>query len=77
MKPFTASFETIVLRFYLLMLVVIAPFFMGVPMLALLAVPLFFITLLGISFKAPKLTVESNTVTLNTDPNQENNLIAA
>jgi len=51
MKPFEASFDTIVWRYYLMMLVVIVPFFLGVPLLSLLALPIFLISILGISFK--------------------------
>lgn len=36
------------------MTAVIAPFFMGVPMFALLALPIFLSCMLGVSFKKPQ-----------------------
>ncbi len=50
MKMFTLPFDKLILRFYLLMAVVIVPFFMGVPILALLALPVFLSALLGVEF---------------------------
>lgn len=52
MKPFEAKVETIILRYYLLMAVVIIPFFIGLPLLALAALPIFIIAILGISFNS-------------------------
>ena len=75
MKPFTATLDTIVLRFYLVMFTVIAPFFLGVPYLALFAVPLFYITLLGISFSTHKQSVDSNESTHNTLTYTESNYV--
>jgi len=54
MKMFDASVESIIWRFYLLMAVVIVPFTIGVPILALLALPVFLSALLGVSFKIKK-----------------------
>lgn len=51
MKAFEASFDTIVWRYYLMMLIVIVPFFLGIPLLSLLALPMFLVSILGISFK--------------------------
>ncbi len=53
MRFFSASFDTILWRFYLMMVVVIAPFVLGVPFLAILALPIFLSTMLGVSFKKP------------------------
>lgn len=52
MKLFNLSFSTIIIRFYLMMAIVIGAMFAGVPLLALLAFPVFFITLVGVQFKS-------------------------
>lgn len=54
MKFFAASVETIVWRLYMLMLAVVVPFMIGVPALAIVALPIFLSGLLGVSFKASK-----------------------
>lgn len=54
MKLFEANFDTILWRFYLLMTVVIGSFLVGVPLLALLALPIFLTAMLGISFDFKK-----------------------
>ncbi len=51
MKLFDANFDTILWRFYLLMIVVIVPFVFGIPFLAIFALPVFLSALLGVSFK--------------------------
>jgi len=51
MRPFEARFDTIVWRYYLMMLIVIVPFVLGMPLLSLFALPMFLIAILGISFK--------------------------
>ncbi len=53
MKFFNASFTTVILRFYLLMLVCIVPFFIGAPVLAILALPIFLLTITGTSIERP------------------------
>ena len=45
---FKLSFDKILLRYYLMMVVAIAPFFLGVPFMSLLAVPIFFSSIMGI-----------------------------
>jgi len=50
MTFFTATFETVVLRFALMMAAVIAPFFMGVPFLAILALPIFLSAMTAVTF---------------------------
>lgn len=50
MKLFNLSFSTVVIRFYLMMAIVIGALFAGVPVLAILAFPVFFMTLMGIQF---------------------------
>ena len=51
MKILTARFDTILWRFYLMMGIVIASFFLGVPYLSFLAFPIFVSALLGVSFR--------------------------
>lgn len=51
MTLYTASFETVIWRFYLLMAVVVISFFIGAPELALLSVPIFLSAMLGVSFE--------------------------
>jgi hypothetical protein len=51
MRPFTASLGVTLMRFYLMMAVVFIGFFSGIYALAGLALPIFLITLLGVSFK--------------------------
>ena len=51
MKAFEASFETVILRFSLMMAVVIISFIAGLPFLALIAVPIFLSALMGIKFE--------------------------
>ena len=48
MQLFQANIKTIVLRFYLMMVVVCAALFLKIPLLALLAAPLFLSALLGV-----------------------------
>jgi len=50
---FNASFQTIVLRYYLLMLVIIVPFFIGAPVLALLGLPVFLLSLTATKIDNP------------------------
>ena len=50
MTFFTASIQTIILRFYLMMGVVIASFFAGFPIFAILALPIFLSIMAGVSF---------------------------
>ena len=51
MRMFEASVQTVILRFYLMMAVVIGSFFAGVPWLALLSLPILLSAMLGVSFK--------------------------
>jgi len=54
MKITSASFDTVIQRFYLMMTIVIASFFAGYPIFAILAVPVFLSALAGVSFKKDK-----------------------
>lgn len=51
MKLFNASIQTTIMRYYLLMIVAIVPFFIGVPVLAILALPIFLLAITGSSKK--------------------------
>jgi hypothetical protein len=50
MKFLSLDFDTVIWRFYLMMAIVIGSFFLGISWLSLLAVPVFFSTLLGMKF---------------------------
>jgi len=58
MKMFAAPFDVVLMRYYLMMVVAVVPFFLGIPLLSLLALPMFFLAFMGVSFK--KDTVETN-----------------
>lgn len=49
MKILNASFTTVILRYYLMMSIVIIAFFIGAPLLAFLAFPVFLMAILGVS----------------------------
>ena len=63
MTFFTASLKTVLLRYYLMMAVIIASFLVGLPILALLAFPIFISAIAAISFKKEpkKASQRSNT----------------
>ena len=50
MKFLSLDLSTLLIRFYLMMLVIIVPFFIGIPWLAFLALPIFFSALMGVKF---------------------------
>jgi hypothetical protein len=50
MKYHSLALSTLLIRFYLMMLVVIVPFFIGIPWLAALSIPIFFSALMGVKF---------------------------
>ena len=62
MTFFTASFGTITLRFYLMMGIIIGSFMSGVPILAILALPVFLSALTGASINTKR---KENIATLN------------
>ncbi len=49
MKPFDLNFDILLLRFYLMMAVIIVSFFIGMPYLAVLALPIFLSAMMGVS----------------------------
>jgi hypothetical protein len=51
MKPFNLRFDILLIRFYLMMAVIIASIFIGLPYLAFLGLPIFLSAMMGISFK--------------------------
>ncbi len=56
MNYFEASFDTIIIRFYMLMTIVIGSLFIGAPIFAYLAVPIFLSAMLGVTFWSKKTT---------------------
>jgi len=56
MKLFSLNFSTLVLRFYLLMAIVIGAFFIGYPILAILALPVFLMSMMAVKFTLPRLS---------------------
>lgn len=50
MKPFKLNVGTLLLRYYLMMMVILAAGFSGQWWLAILALPIFLSTLMGVSF---------------------------
>lgn len=65
MSLFNISIETFMIRFYLMMIVVIGAFFIGMPFLAILALPILLSNMLGIRFnlKALQFTVTTHPTT--------------
>lgn len=55
MTFFTASVQTIIIRFFLMMAIIIGSLFGGVPFLGLLALPMFLAAMTGVSFGKIKL----------------------
>ena len=51
MTFFTASFETVLIRYYLMMAVIVASFSFGYPAFALLGLPIFISAISAVSFK--------------------------
>jgi len=50
MKMYKASFDTVFLRFNLMMAVAVIPFVIGIPVLAIMALPVFLSCIFGIEF---------------------------
>lgn len=66
MKLLNLNITTLILRFYLIMAIVIGSFFIGIPLLSLLSLPLFAISLLGITFERKKRVTSGQDVTRTT-----------
>lgn len=62
MTFYNASFETVTLRFLLMMGVIIVAVMAGIPILAVLGLPIFLAAMLGLSFKD---TTKKQAVTMN------------
>lgn len=69
MKLCKASFSTVLLRFYLMMIIIVAAFLMGYPILALFGVPVFLTALMGIDFEIKK------SLSYKSKPNHERSII--
>lgn len=65
MTYFTASIQTIVLRFFLMMAIVIVAIFAGAPYLAVLSLPVFISAMVGLSFQLPKVVEPASTRQIN------------
>jgi len=64
MTFYTASFETVTLRFALMMGVIIVSFTLGHPIFGIIGLPIFISAMLGISFtNTPKKTKKLNAAT--------------
>jgi hypothetical protein len=50
MTFYTASFETVVLRFGLMMAAVVVPFIIGVPILSIISLPIFLAAMTAVTF---------------------------
>lgn len=79
MKFFEASIETIVIRFYMMMAAVIIPFMIGIPVLAIIALPIFLSALMGVKFdwRTSKKETHSSKISLKTNREITPNLAAA
>ena len=53
MTFYTASFETVTLRFVLMMAIIIGSFTAGFPILGIFALPVFLLAMMGASFSNP------------------------
>ena len=74
MTFFTASIGTTAIRFYLMMAIIIGSFLGGVPLLGILALPVFLAALTGVSIGSkPK----ENTATMNVANTNENKMNTA
>ncbi len=66
MKMYDASFDTIFLRFNLMMAVVVVPFVLDIPVVAILALPIFLSCMFGIRF-FPKNAFDKPSITVYPD----------
>ena len=62
MTFFNASFETVLIRYYVMMGIIIAAFFIGLPILAFLAFPVFLAAFMGIQIGKKNKSVAVKTV---------------
>jgi type III secretory pathway component EscV len=64
MTFFTASIQTVVLRYYAMMAVIVITFAMGYPMLTFLGFPIFLAAITAVSFnkKTKKAIAQNNTL---------------
>lgn len=69
MTLYTASFETVILRFALMMATVLVAFLINLPFLALLALPIFLSAMMAISFFPKTSNVKILAITNNGESN--------
>ncbi|MDA8692456.1 hypothetical protein N9L92_00225 [Saprospiraceae bacterium] len=65
MKFFKATFDVIVLRFYLMMAIVVLSYVADLKFLAILALPVFLSAMMGIKFEMRGISVENKSLTKN------------
>lgn len=70
MTFFTASFGTVLMRYYLMMAVIVASFTLGYPAFALLSFPIFISAISAISFKNKTHQTNIQTFSKDTEENQ-------
>ena len=76
MTFFTASFETVLIRFFLMMAVVVGSFTLGYPIFALLALPLFISALAAVSFGKKTHAIKTKKLNQNTYKSNQINTAA-
>lgn len=57
---YNLSIDQLIMRFYLMMLAVVVPMYIGIPVLAFLALPILLSAMFGIQFKIPKSKAAQN-----------------
>ena len=62
MKFYSASFDTIIIRFYLMMAFAISPLIIGTPYLAILSVLFFLAAITGVEFSTGKKQKSNNAI---------------
>lgn len=59
---YNLSIDQLIMRFYLMMLAVVVPMYIGIPALAFLALPILLSAMFGIQFKIPKKQSRSKSI---------------
>jgi|GEM_PF-1390435 len=77
MKFYSAPFDKILVRFYLMMTFALVPFFIGIPYLAILSVPFFLAAMTGIEFNSANKNTQQSVSTFTTSVNDSNSKQAA
>ncbi|MEM1357577.1 MAG: hypothetical protein AAGF89_05235 [Bacteroidota bacterium] len=72
MRFFALSLEYMLIRYFLMMACVIGGLFVGQPLIAFLALPLFLSAILGVSFRAETPAAEANVLGLTNEQKAQN-----